>query len=201
MKLWLVRHARPLVEPGICYGSSDVDADAAATLRAASALAARLPPAITVRGSPLRRCTQLADALAPLRRDLRWRLDARLAEMDFGAWEGRRWDDIGAAAVDAWARDFAHHRPGGGESVNLFMARVARAFDEDRAAGQDTAWITHAGVIRAATLLARGVRTLESATDWPPHAPPWGRWRLLRLNAGSPAPCAAAGSAPPAGSP
>ena len=40
MKLWLVRHAQVLLPPGICYGATDVAADAAATLRAAQALAA-----------------------------------------------------------------------------------------------------------------------------------------------------------------
>ena len=43
MKLWLVRHAQVLLPPGICYGATDVAADAAATLSAAQALAAELP--------------------------------------------------------------------------------------------------------------------------------------------------------------
>ena len=29
MKLWLARHAAPLIEAGICYGSLDIEADAA----------------------------------------------------------------------------------------------------------------------------------------------------------------------------
>ena len=42
MKLWLVRHAQVLLPTGICYGATDVAADAAATLSAAQALAAEL---------------------------------------------------------------------------------------------------------------------------------------------------------------
>ena len=34
-RLWLVRHARPLVAPGICYGRLDMQADAQATADAA----------------------------------------------------------------------------------------------------------------------------------------------------------------------
>ena len=39
MKLWLVRHAKPLVDEGVCYGASDLDADPEATLAAAQELA------------------------------------------------------------------------------------------------------------------------------------------------------------------
>lgn len=176
-----MRHARPCIEPGLCYGSSDVAADAEATRQAGLSLASRLPPSIAVRGSPLRRCTQLADTLIELRPDLHCVPDARLAEMDFGRWEGRPWDAIGVAAVEAWTRDFASHRPGDGESVNAFMARVAAVFDETRAASLDAVWITHAGVIRAATLLARGMRTVRNAADWPRQAPAWGDWQQLTL--------------------
>ena len=42
MKIWLVRHAQPLVEAGVCYGASDVAADRAATQDAAQRLAEAL---------------------------------------------------------------------------------------------------------------------------------------------------------------
>ena len=38
MKLWLVRHAQPLVDAGVCYGRLDVAADPAATVRETAAL-------------------------------------------------------------------------------------------------------------------------------------------------------------------
>ena len=101
-------------------------------------------------------------------------------EMDFGQWEGRRWDDIGAAAIDAWVADFAHYRPGGGESVGQFMQRVAAVWDETTlSADTPTLWITHAGVIRAATLLQSGQRLIASAAQWPAAALPFGRWVQL----------------------
>ena len=52
--------------------------------------------------SPLRRCLQLAQGLRALRPDLAFRQDDRLAEMDFGDWEGWRWSDRPQAALDAW---------------------------------------------------------------------------------------------------
>ena len=87
MNLWLVRHAQPLIAPGVCYGASDVPADDAATQAAARALALALPPGTRVASSPLQRCERLAKAVQGLRPDLSCKTDARLAEMDFGRWQ------------------------------------------------------------------------------------------------------------------
>lgn len=185
MKLWLVRHARPLAAEGLCYGASDIPADEEATLEAARALAGVLPTGLVVRSSPLRRCLQLADALQALRPDLAHRPDPRLVEMDFGQWEGRRWGAIGRAAFDRWMADFADHRCGGsGESVSDLIARVAPAYHEALAAGCDSAWITHAGVARAARLLARGVTVPRQAADWPVEGLDFGACEALPLAPG-----------------
>jgi len=40
-------------------------------------------------------------------------------------------------------------------------------------------WITHAGVIRAATLLTQGLRQVQRADQWPIAAPAWGAWRVV----------------------
>ena len=69
MKLWLVRHAQPLVNAGICYGRLDMAADVAATAECARQLAELLPAGIPVRTSPLQRCEHLAHALQALRPD------------------------------------------------------------------------------------------------------------------------------------
>ena len=180
--LWLVRHAQPLIAPGICYGQLDVAADADATAACARELAKALPPGTIIICSPLQRCELLAHVLIGLRADLASKTDPRLMEMDFGQWEGQRWDDIGAAAIDAWVADFAHHRPGGGESSGQFMQRIAAVWDETAlAAGTPTLWITHAGVIRAATLLQAGQRQIDSAAQWPAAAPGFGSWVQLTM--------------------
>ena len=176
MKLWLARHAQPLIAPGVCYGATDVAADAQATLAAAQALARRLPVGLQLWSSPLQRCEQLTHCLLGLRPDLACKTDARLAEMDFGCWEGQRWDAIPQADYARWTADFGHHRFGGRESVQAFMLRVASAWDDAQRAGHETVWITHAGVIRAASLLAQGVRQVDQASQWPPTAPAFGGW-------------------------
>lgn len=179
MKLWLVRHARPLVEPGICYGASDVAADPAAAEEAAAILAAQLPSDVPVFSSPLKRCTQLASVLHSLRCDLAWRVDPRLREMDFGCWEGWRWSAIAQEAFVPWMADFQTHRFGGRESVGEMMNRVAQALSE-LLQEEECVWITHAGVIRAAMLLSRGVARLQSPAQWPSEAVPLGVAQCLR---------------------
>ncbi len=181
MKLWLVRHAQPLVEAGICYGASDIAADPAATLTAAQCLAAALPHGVCVLSSPLQRCEQLAQVLRGLRPDLAYVQDARLQEMDFGQWEGQRWDAIPRAELDGWTAAFDSWRCGGAESVADFMRRVGSVWDETRVRQQPMVWITHAGVIRAATLLAQSLRHIHQADQWPMAAPAWGQWQLADI--------------------
>ncbi|MDO5624880.1 MAG: histidine phosphatase family protein [Pseudomonadota bacterium] len=178
--LWLARHAPVLAPPGLCYGALDLPADTAATRQAAQALAQQLPQGLAVRASKLQRCELFAQELQAMRADLQSQPDARLREMDFGAWEGRPWADIARADVDRWMNDFADAPPGeGGETVRAFMARVGEAWDDWRASAADALWITHAGVMRAALLLARGVRLPTSAADWPrDDFPPGGVLRL-----------------------
>lgn len=188
MRLWLVRHAQPLVEPGVCYGATDIPADAQTTAKQASKLAEVLPPGVRVFSSPLQRCQSLASALAGLRPDLVHECDARLREMDFGSWEGRRWRDIRSDEFDTWMDDFAEHRIGGGESVQALMNRVALALETTRericapgaVAKGNAVWITHGGVIRAVTLLVRGATGVHCASQWPSEALDFGEWHELR---------------------
>ena len=135
-----------------------------------------LPPGLRVLTSPLQRCTQLAQALQALRPDLPATPDARLREMDFGCWEGVRWDAIPKTAYDAWTSAFGPHRFGGRESVQELMQRVAVAQAEAVQGGGDVVWITHAGVMRAVDLLRQGVQTIDQAEQWPQMAPGWGQW-------------------------
>lgn len=179
MSLWVVRHAQPLVAPGMCYGSLDVPADPIATQKAAHALALVLPQGAQLRSSVLQRCVLLAHHLCALRPDLTCRPETRLVEMNFGSYEGVAWADIPKYALDVWTENFANHRFGGKESVAEFMLRVASVWDESRLI--ENVWITHAGVARAAVLLEKGIRIPTYASQWPEAAPGFGQWVKLGL--------------------
>ncbi len=181
MTLWLVRHGQVLMASGTCYGALDVPADPDATRQCAEALASVLPLNAAVSTSPLQRCEQLAQVLIGLRPDLTLKTDARLQEMNFGRWEGQLWNHIVRTEFDEWMSTFGDHAVGGhGESTNAVMARVAQAFDE-RPSGQDAVWITHAGIIRAAQLVAKGIRHVTDASQWPVEGTSCGQWRTLAV--------------------
>jgi alpha-ribazole phosphatase len=147
MGLILARHTRPAAA-GICHGRSDA-ALAASFPAETEALRAELPPLDRIVTSPLARCRRLADALGD-RLGLPVAADPDLAEMDFGAWEGRPWDAIPRPELDAWAADLLGARPHGGESVAMLLARTRRALARLRSAAGMSLAVTHAGVIRAA---------------------------------------------------
>jgi alpha-ribazole phosphatase len=154
MKLYLVRHAKPLVEAGICYGASDVPCSEAAMNVAAMELLKTWPKTLTkglpIVSSPLSRCERLSQILCWLDPDFVYKTDARLAEMNFGAWEMQPWAKIATDELSAWTDAFASYCCGGsGESCGQFIQRVARCLYASLSCGEDQIWITHAGVIRA----------------------------------------------------
>ncbi|MDQ7989914.1 MAG: alpha-ribazole phosphatase family protein [Candidatus Dactylopiibacterium sp.] len=155
----LIRHPPVAVAPGVCYGRSDVPL-AAPVGPLAEALRARLPARFTLVSSPLARCRQLAEALG------RPALDARFAEMDFGAWELRSFDAIGRAAIDAWAADPLHFRPPGGESVAAMRERALAALAGWLAeAPGPLVIVSHGGPLRA--LVGHLLALPDDA--WPRH--------------------------------
>jgi alpha-ribazole phosphatase len=172
VKLWLLRHAPVNAPTGLCYGATDLAAQTEPTQAAAAIVAPLLTPDVDLHCSPLQRCSALAGAIAVLRPELPpFQFDPRIAEMDFGEWEGRPWSAIDRADLDAWTMDFADARAGiHGESTRLFMQRVGAAWDAWRASGSDALWVTHAGVIRAVWLLHTGMRCPTTANHWPTRA-------------------------------
>lgn len=153
MSLILVRHTRPVGGEGLCYGRSDL-APGPDLATAAAALAAALPGFAAVATSPAARCRRLAERLAAARGLAAPTPDPRLAEIDFGAWEGLAWDAVPRGELDAWAADLTHARPHGGESVAMLEARVRDALADWRAAAGPVLVVTHAGVVRAARAIA-----------------------------------------------
>lgn len=191
-QLWLVRHAPVLAPPGICYGQLDLPVGLEATARCAEQLASAVPRALprslVVRHSTLQRCELLAQAAYALRPDFTLKPDARLRELDFGAWEGLAWEALPRAELDTWAAQLATYAPGGGERLVDMLARVGAALQEDSAvAGEtesDVVWIAHAGVARCVQWLLgeRGQRgDAPCSAHWPVHAPAPGAWALYPL--------------------
>ena len=149
----MVRHTRPQVADGTCYGRTDLDVADGFEV-AADQIIATLPAAAKIVTSPLQRCAKLAARISTAFGQT-VTVDERFMEMDFGQWENRAWRDIPRAELDAWASDFYHARPHGGESVAMLDARVKAALSDLSTAPHPTLIVTHAGVVRAAA--AKGI--------------------------------------------
>ncbi len=146
--LWLIRHA-PVDGPrGVIHGP-DAPADTGDTA-AFAALEARLPANAFAICSPARRTRETAAALG-----LRAVVQNTLREQDFGAWTGRRHNDLVSELGDVY-RDFwrspAENHPPGGES---FVDQIGRTADglATLPAG-DVVLVVHSGTIRAVLAIA-----------------------------------------------
>jgi len=154
---------------GRCIGRTDVPVDHRKAKRLAhrirqQARRGRWPYVVFT--SPLCRSASVGAWLA--RWGWRHVIDARLAELDFGGWDGRPWQDIATTEIEAWTNSFADHRPGGGESVRQLMLRC-RDFIASR--GQEPRCVVgHAGWINALHWTAAGRIEPGEAIDWPAAA-------------------------------
>jgi alpha-ribazole phosphatase len=148
LKLTLIRHTSLQIEPGICYGQSDIDVAASFVSEVASTQTKLAEMTFdTIYTSPLQRCVKLAEALnlgEPI-------LDNRLLELNFGDWEMQTWDAIPRDIFDGWAHDYANQAPPNGETFSQLQQRGLNFLDEMQAkhVGENIVVVTHGGMIRA----------------------------------------------------
>ncbi|MEM9500684.1 MAG: histidine phosphatase family protein [Pseudomonadota bacterium] len=149
MALIFLRHSEPLIEPGICYGQSNIGARLLSQSELQDIISG-LPTTIAyIATSPLSRCADLAAQIAellavPLQTDL------RLQEIDFGRWEMQAWDDIPRGEIDAWGANVTGANPHGGETVDEVTARVQSYLDDTPYDQTNILAVTHMGVVRCA---------------------------------------------------
>lgn len=124
--------------------------------------------------SPRTRCADFARAFAAERGlPLEW--DARLAELDFGDWEGlepRILQHTHPEALTRFWNDPWAFTPPGGERMAEFEMRVHAAWADisKRHAGRHVLVVTHGGVIRLLLCVARGLARGELLRLAVPHA-------------------------------
>ena len=169
----LIRHTRVAIPQGLCYGRTDVPL-AESFEREAATVRASLPwTPLAVWSSPAERCRRLAARLAAGE----VRIEPRLAELDMGEWDGRKWDELSGPVHEAWKADPWGTRPPGGESAEDLVARVRVLRAEVMATRPERlVLVTHAGVIRAWRGIGEG-RTLAEL-----FAEPIGFGSLTRLS-------------------
>ncbi|MBB5046600.1 alpha-ribazole phosphatase [Rhodopseudomonas rhenobacensis] len=147
-RLWLVRHA-PVAGPRGVIHDGDASADTS-NAEAIAALRSRLPADAACYASSSRRTLQTAAALA-----LQPIAEPKFREQHFGAWTGRRHEDLARELGDAYTafwRAPAVNRPPGGESFADQIVRVREGVDG--LPPGDVVLVVHSGTVRAALAIA-----------------------------------------------
>ncbi len=145
MEVYLIRHTRPAIENGICYGQSDIPL-CDSFEKEKEKVVSKLPDKLDiVYSSPLSRCRILSKSIdCPIKI-----CDSRLKELNFGDWELKKWDDIDRDELDAWMENYIEAAPPCGESFMDLHGRVSNFLEDLKASPfQKVAIITHAGVLR-----------------------------------------------------
>jgi broad specificity phosphatase PhoE len=118
----------------------------------ALALEAAEHPIVALWSSNQRRALETA-AIVGERLGLEARVDERLAEADWGDWQGRLVEDIAREERELWER-FLRAQPDwrfpGGESLQEHMERTWAALDDIAAEGVLALAVCHGGTIRCA---------------------------------------------------
>lgn len=156
MKLFLIRHPKPEVEKGLCYGQSDVPLTEKWQLSSQplkKLLTNQLQGKTFFYHSPLTRTALLAHYISDGNSTP---VDA-LKELDFADWDGLLWNDIPKSDIDLWAESIVNSAPYNGESLQDLADRVWRWWlTIQNSAADNCVLITHSGVIKVlVSLLCR----------------------------------------------
>lgn len=170
----LLRHPKPDIAPGICYGRSDLGLapEGHAAIASITARLAHFAPT-AILTSPALRCRLLADAIGTAHH-LTPTIDPALHEIDFGAWEGMAWNDIPRPALDRWASDPLDFAPPGGESGAALLARITTIAARLREMPGAVIIVSHGGPLKLLIPLLRG-----EPPDLLAHAPAQGSITLI----------------------
>ncbi len=149
MNIYLIRHTTPKVDKGICYGATDLPVVKTFPSEA-QAVKSVLPifqNTTTVYSSPLIRCHQLAQFIAPPQRII---VEPSFREISFGDWEMHLWKSIDKTIIKNWFENFVHIPPPNGEAFQTVYDRTIKALEIAKSNSTDQLWIVaHSGIIRA----------------------------------------------------
>ncbi|WP_022942726.1 alpha-ribazole phosphatase [Psychromonas hadalis] len=156
LDIYLIRHTKPLIKQGTCYGQLDCAVAEGYSQQLAKISNYFNHKKITaIYSSPLQRCALLAEDLAKQHINTTVIYKDNFKEINFGDWEGVKWDDIPRDKIDAWNEDRLNFQFPNGETPSQFYQRVVDTWSEliqvmqQADKPQKLLLVAHAGVIRA----------------------------------------------------
>lgn len=158
-RIILVRHTSLDIQPGICYGQSDIDVgknfiNEATIIK--KKLNAFQPSQIYT--SPSQRCTKLAE-FCGFHHAIR---DQRLLELNFGDWENKKWDEIDDPNLSLWYENWIDTPTTNGESFKMQYERYSDFLSTlQKETNQTILAFTHSGILHCARI-DQGIDTFEN---------------------------------------
>lgn len=159
MEIILIRHTKPNIAKGICYGQSDIDLNN--SFKEEIQLIKEqlnLGDINFFYSSPLKRCKILAEKLSA-----NILFDERLKELNFGDWELKSWNEINAEKLAFWMNDFVNVTVPNGESyLDLHKRSINFLRDIKKLNADKIAIVTHAGVIKCINAIINNIDLKDS---------------------------------------
>lgn len=148
MEIYLIRHPEVNIDPGICYGWSDVGVSDDLLKFAVAKVLRNIPgnSGFNFYCSDLIRCRVLAEKIS----SGNIYYSSAIRELNFGNWEMKLWNEIPQDELNFWMEDFVNRNCSGGESYKELCDRVINFWNSLVKKDDDKiAVITHGGVIRS----------------------------------------------------
>lgn len=153
MEIHLLRHIEPDFEKGVCYGQLDVPIPSNYKEIHKSIIESLPNDYDAVFSSPLTRCRLLAEQISN-----NVIFDDRLKEVNFGNWEGKRWDNINQTDLNKWMENYIELAPPNGESLQDLVNRFSNFIIHLQSQNiKKVLIVTHAGIIRSAMNLFNNI--------------------------------------------
>ena len=145
MELYVIRHTEVHNPDNLCYGNFDIPLLKDYELKS-DLLFYNLPNNIDqIFSSPSKRCTDLLDY-----QNVDFITKNELRELDFGDWEGKKWDEINQNDLNFWMEDYVNRQPKNGEKmIDLYNRSIKFTYDVFYLNHKKILFVTHSGVIRA----------------------------------------------------
>ena len=145
MELFVIRHTEVQNPNNLCYGNYDISLKPNYEHKS-KIFFENLPNDLDqIYSSPSKRCTDLLDL-----HNLNFNIHNDLRELDFGDWEGKKWDDIDQTHLNYWMEDYVNRSPKNGEKmIDLYKRSIEFTYKIVELDLQKILLVTHAGVIRS----------------------------------------------------
>ena len=179
MALFVVRHPPVALEPGICYGSTDVPLKTSWEQDNLKIYQGVMQAKIrTICSSPLQRCALPAQTVANMSfPPLKLVQDERIQEMNHGAWEGQSYHDLLLNNPDyrCWMNNWKTQPCPAGESLPQVMDRVSSFLQDWDFTNENVLLVTHAGIIRILWVLLDQLELEEAFSRRVSH------WEIMEI--------------------